>query len=237
MTGGLAARRHERPEVLMDSADAKIAGGGSTTAAHTSEPLTLKTKLLYGAPSFAGAGMVIPIFINMPKFYADTVLVPLGYLAMAIAIARSLDALSDPLMGWISDHTHTRLGRRRPYMLIGAPLCGVAFFALLNPPASLTGGRASIWFGVTFILYFIFHTIFVLPHYALGPELTQNYHERSTLFAWRESFTILGTIVAAGAPGIMMQAFHMTERQVFFRLGIFFGVILTVLYTLLVIDR
>ncbi|HKN15037.1 MAG TPA: MFS transporter [Candidatus Binatus sp.] len=219
----------------MDSADAKIAGGGKTTAAHTAEPLPLRTKLLYGAPSFAGAAMVIPIFIHMPKFYADVVLVPLVYLAMAIAIARSLDALSDPLMGWISDHTHTRLGRRRPYMLIGAPLCGVAFFCLLNPPASLTGGRAAIWFGVTFILYFIFHTVYVLPHYALGPELTQNYHERSTLFAWRESFTILGTIVAAAAPGVMMQAFHMTERQVFFRLGIFFGVLLSVLYGLLVL--
>jgi GPH family glycoside/pentoside/hexuronide:cation symporter len=222
----------------MDSADAKIAGGAAAaaTAAHTSEPLTLKTKLLYGAPSFAGAAMIIPIFIHMPKFYADVVLVPLGFLAMAIAIARSLDALSDPLMGWISDHTHTRLGRRRPYMLIGAPLCGVAFFCLLNPPASLTGGGAAIWFGVTFILYFLFHTVYVLPHYALGPELTQNYHERSTLFAWRESFTILGTIVAAAAPGIMMKASHLTERQVFFRLGIFFGITLTVLYGLLVLN-
>src|ERR1700722_1471984 len=220
----------------MDSADAKIAGGGTANSAHTAnEPLTLKTKLLYGAPSFAGAGMIIPIFIHMPKFYADVVLVPLGYLAMAIAIARSLDALSDPLMGWISDHTHTRLGRRRPYMLIGAPLCGVAFFCLLNPPASYTGGRAALWFGVTFILYFICHTIYVLPHYALGPELTQNYNDRSSLFAWRESFTILGTIVAAGAPGIMMKVAHLTERQVFFRLGIFFGILVTLLYTLLVV--
>jgi GPH family glycoside/pentoside/hexuronide:cation symporter len=219
----------------MDTADAKIAGGGATTAAHTSEPLPLRIKLLYGAPSFAGAAMIIPILINMPKFYADVVLVPLGFLAMAIAIARSLDALSDPLMGWISDHTHTRLGRRRPYMLLGAPLCGVAFFCLLNPPASYTGGRAAIWFGVTFILYFICHTIYVLPHYALGPELTQNYNDRSSLFAWRESFTILGTIVAAGAPGIMMKVAHLGERQVFFRLGIFFGILVTLLYTLLVV--
>jgi glycoside/pentoside/hexuronide:cation symporter, GPH family len=210
-------------------------GAASASAAIGARPLTLRTKLLYGAPSFAGAAMIIPIFIHMPKFYADIVLVPLGYLAMAIAIARSLDALSDPLMGWISDHTHTRLGRRRPYMLLGAPLCGIAFFALLNPPKSLTGGRASVWFGVTFILYFIFHTIYVLPHYALGPELTNNYHERSSLFAWRESFTILGTIVAAAAPGVMMQTLHLNDRQVFFRLGIFFGVTLTVLYSLLVV--
>jgi glycoside/pentoside/hexuronide:cation symporter, GPH family len=219
----------------MDSADAKIAGGGAATAAHTSEPLTLKIKLLYGAPSFAGAAMIIPIFIHMPKFYADVVLVPLGYLAMAIAIARSLDALSDPLMGWISDHTHTRLGRRRPYMLIGAPLCGIAFFCLLNPPVALKGKDAAIWFGVTFILYFIFHTVYVLPHYALGPELTQNYNDRSTLFAWRESFTILGTIVASVAPGVLKAAFHLTDRQVFFDLGIFFGIVLTLLYWLLVL--
>src|SRR5208283_4004493 len=144
----------------MDSAGAKI-GGGDATAAHSSELLPLRIKLLYGAPSFAGAAMIIPIFIHMPKFYADVVLVPLGYLAMAIAIARSLDALSDPLMGWISDHTHSRLGRRRPYILLGAPLCGVAFFCLLNPPAALTGGRAAMWFGTTFILYFIFHTVYV----------------------------------------------------------------------------
>jgi GPH family glycoside/pentoside/hexuronide:cation symporter len=218
----------------MDLAESKD-GAASVSAAHGARPLTLRIKLLYGAPSFAGAAMIIPIFIHMPKFYADIVLVPLGYLAMAIAIARSLDALSDPLMGWISDHTHTRLGRRRPYMLLGAPLCGMAFFALLNPPKSLTGGRASVWFGVTFILYFIFHTIYVLPHYALGPELTNNYHERSSLFAWRESFTILGTIVAAAAPGVMMQTLHLNERQVFFRMGIFFGVTLTVLYSLLVL--
>ena len=218
----------------MDLAESKN-GAASASAAHSARPLTLRIKLLYGAPSFAGAAMIIPIFIHMPKFYADVVLVPLGYLAMAIAIARSLDALSDPLMGWISDHTHTRLGRRRPYMLLGAPLCGVAFFALLNPPESLTGGRAAMWFGVTFMLYFLFHTIYVLPHYALGPELTNDYHERSSLYAWRESFTILGTIVAAAAPGVMKQTLHLSDRQVFFRMGIFFGVTLTVLYSLLVV--
>lgn len=218
----------------MDSADAKVAGGTSI-GAQTRASLPLSTKLLYGAPSFAGAAMIIPIFIHMPKFYADVVLVPLGYLAMAIAIARSLDALSDPLMGWISDHTHTRLGRRRPYMLIGAPLCGIAFFCLLNPPEALKGKDAAIWFGITFILYFIFHTVYVLPHYALGPELTLNYHERSTLFAWRESFTIIGTMVASAAPGALKAAFHLKERQQFFVMGVFFGVVLTLLYWLLVL--
>lgn len=217
----------------MESAVAQLAGGGGTD--ETQATLPLGTKLLYGAPSFAGAAMIIPIFIHMPKFYADVVLVPLGYLAMAIAIARSLDALSDPLMGWISDHTRTRLGRRRPYMLIGAPLCGIAFFCLLNPPKALTGSHAAIWFGITFILYFLFHTMYVLPHYALGPELTLNYHDRSTLFAWRESFTIIGTMVASAAPGFLKVAFHLNERHQFFVMGVFFAIVLTLLYWLLVL--
>jgi len=50
-------------------------------------------------------------------------------------------------------------------MLIGAPLCGIAFFCLLNPPEALKGKDAAVWFGITFILYFIFHTSYVLPHY------------------------------------------------------------------------
>src|ERR1700683_3353622 len=118
-------------------------------------------------------------------------------------------------------------------MFIGAPFCGLAFFALLNPPAHLTGSRAALWFAGFFIFYFICHTIYLLPHAALGPELTLNYHERSTLFAIRESFTILGTIVAAAAPGFMQQAWHLDDRQVFFRLGIIFAVLLVALYWML----
>ncbi|NNL68027.1 MAG: MFS transporter, partial [Myxococcales bacterium] len=57
--------------------------------------------------------MVIPISIHMTKFYADTVLVPLGVLGMAIAFARAFDAITDPLVGWLSDRTRTRMGRRR----------------------------------------------------------------------------------------------------------------------------
>ena len=120
-----------------------------------SERLSWKIKLLYGAPNFAGAALIIPILVNMPKFYADVVLVPLGFLAIAIALARSLDAISDPIVGWISDRTRTRLGRRRPYLILGAPLCGLAFWKMLSPPEHLTGNQAALWFGVTFTLYFI----------------------------------------------------------------------------------
>jgi GPH family glycoside/pentoside/hexuronide:cation symporter len=198
-----------------------------------SEHVSWRLKLLYGAPNFAGAALVIPILINMPKFYADVVLVPLGYLAIAIALARSLDAMSDPVVGWLSDRTRTRLGRRRPYLIVGPPLCGIAFYAMMSPPRGMTGVASAWWFGVTFILYFLFHTVYVLPHYALGPELTLDYNERSSLFGVRESFTILGTIVAAAAPGILMHALGWNERRVYHFLGIAFALMLTTLYWML----
>jgi GPH family glycoside/pentoside/hexuronide:cation symporter len=164
------------------------------------EPLSTGVKLAYAGPTFALAGMAIPIFVYMSKFYADVVLVPLGYLALAIALARAFDAITDPLIGWLSDRTRTRFGRRRPYLALGAPLCGLAFFALFSPPPSFSSAEVIVWFATCFLLYFVCHTIFVIPYNALGAELSLDYHERSSLFGWRESFALVGTISAAVAP-------------------------------------
>lgn len=221
---------------MMPAAEPEIetppAREAGPTARHD-ERVALGVLLAYGAPSFAGAAMLVPILIHMPKFYADVVLVPLGYLAIAIAIGRALDALSDPFFGYLSDRTRSRFGRRRPYMAIGAPLCAVAFYALFTPPASLAGDAAALWFGSTFILYTIFHTFYALPHYALGPELTLDYHERSRLFGVREGFSILGTVIAAIAPGILM-GFGLSERGAFSSIGLTFAVLLVVLFGILV---
>jgi GPH family glycoside/pentoside/hexuronide:cation symporter len=176
------------------------ADGATAAAQESHQRLSTGVKLAYAGPTFALAGMAVPIFVYMSKFYADVVLVPLGYLALAIALARAFDAIADPLVGWLSDRTRTRVGRRRPYLAIGAPLCALAFFALFSPPAAFSTGAATLWFGVCFLLYFVCHTVFVIPYNALGVELTLDYHERSSLFGWRESFALIGTISAAVAP-------------------------------------
>jgi GPH family glycoside/pentoside/hexuronide:cation symporter len=167
------------------------------------EALSVWTKAVYGAPSFAGAAVAIPILIHMPKFYSDVVLVPVGWIGMAIAIARALDAITDPAIGWLSDRTESRLGRRRPWIALGAPLCALALVALFSPPTELTPSQAGAWFTATFALYFLFHAIYEIPYQGLGFELTPDYHERSSLFAWRMAFIIVGTLVASAAPGVL----------------------------------
>jgi GPH family glycoside/pentoside/hexuronide:cation symporter len=199
-----------------------------------SEPLSLAGKLLYGAPNLAAGAMAIPILINMPKFYADVVAVPLAYLAIAIAFTRSFDAIIDPAIGLISDRTHSRWGRRRPYIFLGAPLGGLGFWSLMSPPTHLSGTGGAVWFTVTSTFSSLFLTIALLPHYALGSELSLDYKERNSLFGARESFGVLGTIIAAATPGFLMQRLGWSDRQVFSNLGLIFTIALTVLCWLMV---
>jgi len=197
-------------------------------------PLPLSIKLSYGAPSFAGAAMAIPIGIHLTIFYSDTILVPLGFIALVKAMARALDAVTDPMMGWISDRTNTRWGRRRPWMAIGAPLCAIAFYFMFTPPADVTGVDAATWFAVTYVMYYLFHTVYIIPHYGLGPELTLNYNDRSVLFGIREGFVVAGTLVAAVMPPLLISRMG-GDREGYTTFAIIFGSLLVILYLNLVV--
>jgi GPH family glycoside/pentoside/hexuronide:cation symporter len=207
----------------------------SAVASAPPERLPARIKVAYGAPSFAGAALAIPIGIHLTIFYSDTVLVPLGFIAIVKALARALDAITDPLMGWISDRTRSRWGRRRPWIAIGAPLAAVSFYAMFTPPEQFDGTQAALWFALTYTLYYVFHTVYVIPHYGLGPELTLDYHERSVLFGVREGFVVFGTLVAAVLPPILIDNLG-GERPGYSGFAILFGSLLTILYLNLVVQ-
>ncbi|UCE86629.1 MAG: MFS transporter [Deltaproteobacteria bacterium] len=214
---------------------ARPTGLASTHAAAAhGRSLPMGVKLAYAAPAFASAGLALPIFALMPKFYSDVVHVPLGYIAIAIALARAFDAITDPGMGWISDRTRSRFGRRRPWLALGAPLCALAVIALFAPPRALGPLGASLWFGVTFTLYFLFHTVYFVPYGALGYELTPDYNERSSLFGWREAFALTGTLSAGATPFILSEAFD-DPRAGYVSIGLVFAVLLVGLFGWLVV--
>lgn len=100
---------------------------------------------------------------------------------LASAIPRVTDALTDPLMGFISDNTRSRWGRRRPYIFLGAILSGVTYIALWWLPV----GKSEMWyfwyFTIGSTVFYVGYTIFATPWVALGYELTPDYHERTRL--------------------------------------------------------
>jgi GPH family glycoside/pentoside/hexuronide:cation symporter len=204
----------------------------STPEVLVDERLPLSTKLTFGLPSIAGAAIAIPIAVHMPKFYADEVLVPLGWIAIGIAIARALDAITDPMMGWLSDRTKTRWGRRKPWIALGVPLCALALVALWTPPEGIERASAAVWFGCAFIAYYLFHTIYDIPHYGLGAELTLDYNERTSLFGIRAGFIMVGVLLGTLLPGLLDNR-GLGQRQVFFLVSSGFAVLLVASYGLL----
>ena len=184
------------------------------------QDVTTARRLAYAAPAFALAVVGIPIYVYIPKFYTDVVGVHIAVLGYLILGVRLFDALTDPLIGFISDRSGTRFGRRRPYIAVGALWLALSIVFLFNPPAE-SPTFETVWFGVWFFCVFFFWTVVEVPYESLGPEITFNYHERIALFAWRDGALIAGTLVAASSPALVSQFLGLSpaaadERSKFF---------------------
>ena len=104
------------------------------------------------------------------------------------ALPRLTDAITDPLMGYISDNTRSRWGRRRPYIFCGAILVGIVFALLWQLPDNRSENYYFWYFLIGSFLFYLAYTVFVTPWVALGYELTPDYHERTRLMGFRISW-------------------------------------------------
>ena len=99
------------------------------------------------------------------------------------AIPRFTDALTDPVMGYVSDNTRSRYGRRRPYIFFGAIFVGLIFALMWQLPAGYSEMFYFWFFLAGSILFYLAYTVFATPWVALGYEMTPDYHERTRLMA------------------------------------------------------
>jgi GPH family glycoside/pentoside/hexuronide:cation symporter len=151
----------------------------------------------------------------------------MGYLMFSVRI---FDAVTDPAIGYISDRTQSRFGRRRPYIAAGSILVAVAMFLLFNPPAG-SASFETVWFGISIYLLFLFWTAVVVPYESLGPEITFDYDERTSLFGMRDGFLIAGTLAAASSPAVVQWLFGLEadadgERAKFFWIAVIYAPLL-----------
>ncbi|RPJ72123.1 MAG: MFS transporter, partial [Desulfobacteraceae bacterium] len=166
----------------------------------------LLKKIAYAAPAFALAVVGIPVYVYLPKFYTDVVGVNIAALGTILASVRVFDALTDPAMGYLSDRTETRFGRRRPYIAAGALFVALFIYLLFTPPQG-SPLFETLWFGVCIYALFLFWTVVTVPYESLGPEITFDYNERNTLFGLRDGLLIAGTLAAAASPAAVQAAF------------------------------
>ena len=144
--------------------------------------MTLKDRCAYAAPSLGTVPLTLLISVYGIQFYEVVVGADLLLIAMFLALARSLDVVTDPTMSYWTDSLRTEYGRRRPFLAIGCIPYGLCLIGLLTPPRSLDTTQVSVWFGVFYITFFLFTTFCNIPYDAMGPELTDNPEDRSRLF-------------------------------------------------------
>jgi len=165
------------------------------------------TKLAYAMPELSKVSVTMLMNVHALAFYNEYG-ANLSILSFLIALARSFDVLTDPLMGWLTDSTRSRFGRRRVYMIACAPFYGAALIALLSAgPAFASEENADrreagivAWFGIFYPLLYLCDTGANVPHSALGPEMTDTQNQRNSLFFYSGIFKMLGILIAAIMP-------------------------------------
>jgi GPH family glycoside/pentoside/hexuronide:cation symporter len=130
----------------------------------------------------------------------------LRYLTDYVGLAAGI-AVTDPLMGWVSDNTRSRFGRRRPWLLLGTFMCGLAIVGLFNIPSAWSGGLLVGWVVLMLLFYASAYTVFTVPYMAMPAEMTTDYHERSRLMSYRVAFICSAQLVAGYAAPMLIVAF------------------------------
>jgi Na+/melibiose symporter-like transporter len=159
----------------------------------------LRIKLFYGAGSIAD-GAKNAAFNSFLMFYYSAVLgLPAGLGGAAIFIAMIVDAITDPLMGSISDNFRSRWGRRHPFMYAAPLPMALCFYALLAPPEGLGPNGLFVWLTSFAIGIRVALTLYMVPSSALGPEITTHYDERTSLVSFRWMLGWLGSLAVTSA--------------------------------------
>lgn len=148
----------------------------------------------------------IPAAVFLPSMYGAEL--GLAAAAAALLIARASDVITDPLVGALSDRWRFSIGRRKPWIFIGALIAGVALIRLFQPPGGVTAGYVTLWS----VLLYLGWTMINVPYTAWGAEMSGEYDERVRITAAREGLSLFG-IFAAGTIPVWAAGAGFSERD------------------------
>ncbi len=189
------------------------------------ERLSRRTKFAYGIGDTGFSLTTTIAAAYFAIFLTDVVGISPGIAAIAIFIGRTWDYFNDPFIGHISDRTRTRWGRRRPFLLLGAIPFALAFMLMWwHPPLESTTALV-IYYAIAYVLFDSAATFTYMPFYALTPELTSDYDERTSLTTYRMFFSILGSLIAFTVPLMIVNGFSPQNADKVLTMGIIFGVV------------
>jgi GPH family glycoside/pentoside/hexuronide:cation symporter len=189
------------------------------------ERLPARTKFMYGIGDlgFSLSSTILGAYFAI--FLTDVVGIVPGLAAAAIFVGRTWDYINDPIIGHLSDRTRSRWGRRRPFLLFGAIPFGLAFILLWWRPPFSSNLALVVYYAAAYVLFDAAATFLYMPYYALTPDLTADYDERTALTTVRMFFSIVGSLIAFTVPLAIIGVFEPASAPRVFRMGMIFAVV------------
>lgn len=167
-----------------------------------------KQKLAYGIGSIADTGSYSVVSNFLLFFLIDVIYLGSWLAALVYILAYGVwNAINDPIVGVLSDRTHTRWGRRKPYIMIGAPLCLIFYILIWGPPVEI-GTTALFFFMLIMVAGYEFtYSMAAVTWFAVFPEVWQTVEERSEIVIYRQVFAIFGGALAVGLFPVIQVSF------------------------------
>ena len=160
----------------------------------------------YNLPMVSAGFMFLLVNMYLMKFATDVLAMAPAAIGLIFGASRLWDAVTDPLVGYWSDKTSTRMGRRRPWLLASILPLSIAFYMMWSPPPGLSNGALTAWMSFAVVLFFSAMTIVIVPHQSLGAEISDDPHQRTRVFGGRHLAWILGSFAALAAMSLMLEA-------------------------------
>ncbi|MEI7669659.1 MAG: MFS transporter [Pseudomonadota bacterium] len=168
----------------------------------------LKYAVLALPLAFAG----LPIYVHVPKFYAQIMEINLASLGILLFCTRLADTFIDPLIGVLSDKF---VKFRRLIIIFCLPILALGYFLLFSPP-NFAYNSPLIWLGCCLLLVYISFSTLMINYYAIGIDISGGEQDNTKIATWREGFMLLGVLLASLLPPILMQQYDLkTYYQIF----------------------
>jgi len=169
-------------------------------------PLGLKAYLGFGLGSMGTGVFTVAPGLLLLIYMTDTLAIPAALAGIAVFVPKLWDVVTDPVMGFLSDHTRTRWGRRRPYLLVGSLLMWLAFSFLFVSPEFTSTTSAFVYVMLMYFFCTTAYTVYVIPYTAMPAEMTDDIHERTTIISFRMTFALVGMLVAGVVAPLLVDA-------------------------------
>ena len=159
--------------------------------------LDRRTMIAWGIGTLGPVTVLTATNALLLRFLTDFYGLAAGVAATLIAVSKFYDAFADVAMGVVSDRTKSTMGRRRPYLVLGAVLLAISIVAIFAAPSFADQTTRLVYMAAILVFYATAYTVFNVPYMAMPGEMTRTYHERSELMRWRVYAVGLAIIIAS----------------------------------------